>query len=137
MNLHLPVAGSFSKKLRSWAPSVLLGMLTLGTATDAFADNKICFLQPLNRACYDPSQDPSPLGLLGAYFNDFYPYIVGIAAGFALLMVIVGGVQVIYSGGNGPSRQQGLDRLRWAIIGLLMIVFSTIILQTLNPNFYR
>jgi len=104
-------------------------------APSAASGFPIEFLIPLpgNATC-DPNV---PLGVFQCYFNSIYPWAVGTAAGVALLMVLVGGLQIIRSEGDQGKRQEGIDRLRMAIIGLMMIIFSNIILQTLNPFFYQ
>lgn len=70
------------------------------------------------------------------YFNLLWPYLIGSAAGIAVLMAVVGGLQIIMSGGDQGKRQEGIDRFKNAIMGLLMALFAGLILRTLNPSFY-
>ncbi|MDO8648301.1 MAG: hypothetical protein Q7R81_00795 [Candidatus Peregrinibacteria bacterium] len=71
-----------------------------------------------------------------AYINTLWPWLSGMAAGVAVFMAMVGGIQVMISGGDQAARQSGLDRLYWSLFGLLILVFGTFILRTLNPSFY-
>ena len=77
-----------------------------------------------------------PLGLFFAYFNLLYPWLVGLASGVALLMVVVGGFQVMTSGDDSSARSNGLNRVKWAIGGLLFLSLISVILKLLNPGFY-
>ena len=63
--------------------------------------------------------------------------MVGIAAGLAILMIIIGGLQIITSGGNDSKIGEGKKRVTEAIIGLLILVFSATILYFLNAYFFK
>ena len=80
---------------------------------------------------------PKPgLGTFFGYFNLLWPWLIGTAAGLSVLMALVGGLQVIMSGGDQSKKQEGLDRLKNALLGLLMLVFAGVILRVLNPAFF-
>lgn len=98
----------------------------------AFAD--VCLMQPIGSVRCIPSG--GPLGTLFSYFNLLYPWIAGLAAGAAVLMVLVGGLQVIMSGGDSGKRGEGISRILWAIGGLLLLAFTSLIFRILNPSFY-
>jgi hypothetical protein len=70
------------------------------------------------------------------YFNSAWPWLVGTAAGVAVLQAVVGGVQIMMSSG-GAGKAAGVERLQWAIAGLVMLVLAGLILRTLNPIFYK
>lgn len=68
------------------------------------------------------------------YFNVVWPWLAGIAAGFGLLQAIVGGMQVMLSGGN---KDAGVSRFMNALLGLLILGLADLILRTLNPLFFK
>lgn len=70
------------------------------------------------------------------YFNLVWPWILGIAAGIAVLQALVGGIQIMLSGGS-EQRNAGQTRLMWALGGLVLVALSGFILRMLNPLFYR
>jgi hypothetical protein len=76
------------------------------------------------------------VGMFFTYFNLAWPWVVGSAAGVAVLQALVGGIQIMLSGGDSGKREEGKNRLLWALAGLLMIGLSGVILETLNPLFY-
>ncbi len=70
------------------------------------------------------------------YFNLLWPWMIGTSAGIAVLMAIAGGIQIIMSGGDPGKRGEGVQRLMNALLGLLMLVFAGLLLNTLNPSFF-
>lgn len=93
-------------------------------------------LQPLDDATAALQPQPG-IQIFFDYFNLSWPWLLGTAAGFAVLQALCGGIQMTMSGGDATKRGAGRERLLWAIAGLLMIVFAGMILRTLNPLFYR
>ena len=86
--------------------------------------------------------DRIPDGMVGLnafffYVNTLFPWMLGTAAGICVLMALVGGVQMIISGGDTSARGEGMDRFLWSIGGLILIVFVNLILRLLNPSFYQ
>lgn len=77
------------------------------------------------------------LGALGHYLSLLYPWMVGMGAGTAVLMAVVGGIQIIQSGGDQGKRDAGQQRLLMSLGGLLLILLSATILNALNPSFFR
>ncbi len=78
-----------------------------------------------------------PLDAFFFYFNLVYPWIVGLAAGIAVLMGLIGGMQMMMSGGDQGKQSEGKNRLLWSMGGLLFLIFSSMILNAINPSFYR
>lgn len=140
MRLNLPPARQITGML---VLLVLAGVLTVqlqaasaqGSTSTGLECKPLCLLQPIGGVrCLDPCRNPTPLGIFFTYFNLFYRWLVGVAMGVTLLMVVVGGIQIIQA---GDLKSQGMERIRWAVVGLLILIFSSMILQTLNPAFYR
>lgn len=68
------------------------------------------------------------------YIQRSWPWIIGVAAAFAVIQAIVGGIQIMFSSG---SKEAGVTRITWAAAGLMLIALSGFILTTINPLFYR
>lgn len=106
--------------------------------------NRLCLLQPLNATDGNAGttsidmtqQQNSGIGVFFTYFNLAWPWLIGVAAGFAVLQAIVGGIQIMISGGS-EQKSAGQMRLTWALAGLLLVVLAAAILRILNPLFYR
>ena len=76
------------------------------------------------------------LGPMFYYFNLTFPWLLGIAAGVAILQAIAGGLQIMMSGGS-EQKSAGESRLAWALIGLVLVGLTGFILRVLNPIFYQ
>ncbi len=101
------------------------------------------FVPPTNLILLEPvdpnvTQFPPSAGMnmLFQYFNATWPWVLGSAAGIAVLWALIGGIQIMLSGDNTTMRSAGQERLLWALAGLLIIGLADIILSTLNPIFY-
>ena len=91
-------------------------------------------LQPLDDTT--TSLEPEPgIGIFFSYFNLGWPYLLGTAAGIAVLQTLYGGVLIMISAG-GEQRSEGIEKVKWGIVGLLMLALSGFILRTLNPIFF-
>ena len=99
--------------------------------------NPIKLLEPLpdGTTCLCPSA--TTFGMVNAYLKPMLTWMVGIATGLAVLMVIIGGIQIIMSNGDPGKIGEGKKRVTEAILGLLMLVLSGAILYLLNADFFR
>jgi hypothetical protein len=57
--------------------------------------------------------------------------ILGVAGSLALLAFVYGGLMYIFSGGNPGYAKKGQDALKYAVIGLFLILASGVILKTI------
>ena len=71
------------------------------------------------------------------YVSYLFPFLLSVAAISALIMFIVGGIQYTL-GGASPEQMKGArEKISNAIWGLLLAVFSVLILQTINPELVK
>jgi len=94
-------------------------------------------LEPLPDGTTQSCPSGNPFGVINDYLRPVLSWMVGIAAGLAILMIIIGGLQIITSGGNDSKIGEGKKRVTEAIIGLLILVFSATILYFLNAYFFK
>lgn len=66
--------------------------------------------------------------------QDVLKFGVGIGGGLAFLMMLLGAFQMLTSAGNPETLQAGRERLTSAIIGLLVIIFSVLLLQIIGVD---
>ena len=64
----------------------------------------------------------------------FYAFIVGIAGLAAFVMIVWGGVQWMTSAGDPTKTSDAKDRIKKALLGLLLILASFVILRVINPE---
>lgn len=100
----------------------------------SFAQSPIELLEPIGTTTHITTGN-NPFGALNQYLQPFMPLIIGSSAGLAVLMIILGGFQIMLSGG-AIAQSAGKDRILAALLGLSLLVFSAVILYMLNSNFF-
>ncbi len=68
---------------------------------------------------------------------DFIAYFFGLgiylAGALAVISLAIGGIQLIFSSVSPEARNDAIDRIKGAILGLVLTISSIIILRTINP----
>ncbi|MDP3882975.1 MAG: pilin [Candidatus Staskawiczbacteria bacterium] len=72
---------------------------------------------------------------LGDYVGYFFGLGVYVAGALALISLAVSGVQLIYSGVSPESNNNAKDRMKGAVLGLVLTLSAFILLRTINPEF--
>jgi lysylphosphatidylglycerol synthetase-like protein (DUF2156 family) len=71
-------------------------------------------------------------------FSEFiiwlYYLIVIIASAAAFVIIIWGGIEYLTSAGNPSRRQSGLNWIKDALIGLVIVLIAYVVLQTISPR---
>lgn len=75
-----------------------------------------------------------PVDWIGQYVSALYQYGIIVAAILATVMLMVGGFLWLTSGGNPSRITRGKEFITSSLSGLLLALFSFIILYTINPN---
>lgn len=87
---------------------------------------------------YEPGKDyQGPFGLLYSYVGLAYNYISGFILGVVILIVIIGGIEMITSAGNSEQFGKGRSHITKALIGMVIWFLASVILYTINPTFFR
>ncbi|MDP2665016.1 MAG: hypothetical protein Q8O97_03715 [bacterium] len=63
-----------------------------------------------------------------------YALIVGISGFAAFVMIVWGGVEWLSSAGNPSSMNSAKDKIKSALLGLLLVLASFLIIQIINPD---
>jgi hypothetical protein len=130
--LALPLVAS--RMGAKWGPKALLALLL--APVSAIAQKPIQLLEPLPGGTSQIQAGGAALDMLNQYMRPLIPWVVGVAMGLAVLMIIVAGFQIMLAGG-GQGQQSGKDRIISVVIGIIILVFSATILAMLNADFFR
>lgn len=95
----------------------------------------IKLLEPLNKDVTEIEIQPG-VGTLLHYFNSSLTFFGQVVLGFTVLWVLICGFGVMVSGGDPGKRSEWTGKMMWAIGGLAIILFSGVILRTLNAQFF-
>ncbi|HTM69003.1 MAG TPA: D-alanyl-D-alanine carboxypeptidase family protein [Candidatus Binatia bacterium] len=71
---------------------------------------------------------------IGQYVSGVYSYAVAIAGVLAGVMFVIGGFQYLTAGGDASRVSKAKERIRDAVVGLLLAFGAYTILTTLNPS---
>lgn len=128
--------------------SLLSGLLVLATFAVPFAvfaqgqggmpqrnQGGINLLAPLGNQNNIPVQPG--FGTFLAYFNDAATWLIYVAMGLCVLWVLLGGFMIMLSGADSGQRAKGIGHMRWAITGIVILLFAGFILRTLNSMFFQ
>lgn len=67
----------------------------------------------------------------------YYNIAIGLAIILAVIMVIVGGYQLVLSTGNPTIIEKGKKRIQNALLGLGLAIVSGVFLNFLNPAIFK
>jgi hypothetical protein len=93
----------------------------------------IYLLQPLNDNPGQTLAAKPGIQIAFDYFNMAWPWLLGVAAGIAVLRAVWAGMKIMLSGGDIDEAK---EELLWALGGLVILGLAGFILRTLNPTFY-
>lgn len=71
---------------------------------------------------------------IGQYIRGVYNYAIGIASLLASVMFIIGGFYYLTAGGDSSRVKTGREKIAGAVIGLLLVLGSYVMLETINPE---
>jgi hypothetical protein len=91
-----------------------------------------CPLDPNTGLPVNP-EDPSCKAKIESYIPTIFQLAIGLAGAFAVVMIVVGGVQYLSSDAIS-GKSAGKERIQNALIGLLLAIGAFIILNTINPK---
>ena len=70
---------------------------------------------------------------LAGYLQNAYKLTIGIAGVLAVLMIVIGGIEYIFSA-VPSAKSDAKNRINGAVFGLIIALTSYILLRTLNPE---
>lgn len=74
---------------------------------------------------------------MGTYLSGAITLLIAVSGALAVLMIIIGGTQYVASGIAPQAKNDAKDRIWNAIIGLVLVLVSYLILNSINPNLVK
>jgi hypothetical protein len=71
---------------------------------------------------------------IGNYLTSMYHFVIGIVGILALVMLVLGGMKYMTAAGNPGTAKDAKDMMTSAVLGLMLALFSWIILISINPD---
>lgn len=88
---------------------------------------------PLESGVFDAFTGESTAGNLGKFLSQVFEFGLAIAAALAVIMIVWGGVEIMLSE-SVFNKTAGKEKVRNAILGLLLALVSWLILYIINPQ---
>ena len=108
--------------------------LTAGTSSTTFANPVLSVNIPtISFSNVIAENGYLEINWLGEYINGLYGFLLSIGGIFAVLMIMIGGIQYVISRGGGEATE-AKKRIGNAITGLVLLFSVFIILYTVNPG---
>lgn len=85
---------------------------------------------------YEAGKAGYSIRIIEAYLELIYPYAAVVIASLTVLMTGVGALEIVTAGGDPGKVTTGRDRIMYAIAGLILFLLASVILWTINPNFF-
>jgi type IV secretory pathway VirB2 component (pilin) len=80
-------------------------------------------------------QDPLYILQLETVFKNIITFLLGIAGGVAIIIIIVGGIRYILSGGDPKATMSARNSITFGVVGLIIIILATSIVIILGKIF--
>jgi hypothetical protein len=77
------------------------------------------------------------MGLLYAYIGMVYKWAASIVGVVAILIIVIGGIQISAAGGDPSAVDEAKGRIFKAISGLALLFLSGLLLNFINPTFFK
>ncbi|MDB4991945.1 MAG: hypothetical protein JWL75_190 [Parcubacteria group bacterium] len=74
---------------------------------------------------------------LPLFLNQLYKICIGAGAALAVIMIMIGGVQIMTSQGSVTSNEKAKSHIQNAILGLILILAPTIVFSIINPDILK
>lgn len=95
------------------------------------------FAMPSKTSCKTGEEGCVSISWLASYIAVIYQYGIGLAGILAAVMILVGGFLWVSSFGSPDRISKAKEFITGALTGLLLALFSYLILFTLNPNLVK
>lgn len=75
---------------------------------------------------------PADLGALQKLLTDLISISVGLAFVALVVMLVVGGIRLIISGGDAKGLQGAQQTITWAVVGIILLVVAWLVLKLIS-----
>jgi len=70
---------------------------------------------------------------LAQYVGYFFSLAIIASGILAVIVLTIGGIRLIMSGGNPAGRKEAVDMIKGSVLGMVLVVSSFMLLRTINP----
>jgi uncharacterized membrane protein YhaH (DUF805 family) len=107
---------------------------------DSCQDGEICLLEPFpadeTPMKIEEGNRKGALFIMEQYVSRVYLFGSGFVSLIAVIWIIIGGYEIMFSGTSAGDISSGKDKIIKAIFGLMLVFLCALILHTINPQFF-
>ncbi len=74
--------------------------------------------------------------IMEQYVSQIFIYGAGLISVIAVIWIIIGGYEIMFSGASSGEITSGKDKIVKAILGIVLVFLSALLLHTINPQFF-
>lgn len=109
------------------------GIFDRGQATECKSGDHYCYPQPVPYTLAVSIGGKNQVLHIGEYINTGYKWALNAGIVFAVIMMMIGGLQYVVASGYGDT-SSAKKRITNAVIGFILLLLTYLILSTVNPN---
>ncbi len=115
---------------------------------DTFGETQPPGCMPNSHFCYPPKNatkvrlniaigTTTVVNDIEKYVSILYQWLVTVGITFTIVLVMIGGLQYTLGGASSEQMKKGKDRIKNAVIGLILLLSSILIIETISPQLSR
>ncbi|MBI5413966.1 hypothetical protein HZA38_00425 [Candidatus Peregrinibacteria bacterium] len=86
---------------------------------------------------FEIKKDATAVDIMGKYVSQVFLFGMGVVSIFSVLILIVGGFEYMSAGGESSKTDAAKQRITQALLGLVLVFLSALLLNFINPSFFR
>lgn len=116
-----------------FAPPVLAQDDDAGTkGVDSFE-----LMEPFDKSKSEIDTSRGAIGIMQQYIGQIFKFGAALISIFAVIMIMWGGYEYMLAGGESGTVENAKNRIMQALLGLTLLFLSAVLLNFINPNFFK
>lgn len=103
---------------------------------DKTPDTRITLEKPFVEGDDKISTDRGAIGIMEEYVSKIFLFGAGFVSIFAVIWILIGGYEIMFRGSFAGSIEEGKQKITQALLGIVLLLLSALILNTVNPGFF-
>lgn len=109
------------------------------TTETSCPDGEICFWEPFpgGEESITIEENDGAVSIMSKYVGMLFLFGTGFVAVLAVIWIIIGGYEIMFSGASGGEISEGKQKITKALFGLVLLFLAAALLHFINPGFYQ
>jgi hypothetical protein len=89
------------------------------------------------RGYFKIEETDTAITIMARYVSQIFKFGIALISIFSILMLMIGGYEYMTAGGESSQTDNAKQRITQALFGLVMVFLSALLLNFINPNFFK